>query len=212
MALTRDEVHQLAREVADLLPDPWEYETPPANDPLMYARIRYGHAPQLESEHDRPALLIYGDGYYHHPGKLNIEGAYPVGLDNRTIHADHDDYRTPAPSIGVGHARGAKVIAREIERRLLPAYLDLHSRRLLAAIREREHAEASEAQTRRLADAFGGSVQDDGNGSWSVRVNRGELYLVARVSGESVSFDRGSCTVDQLMVWAVALRCGAEAS
>jgi hypothetical protein len=71
--------------------------------------------------------------------RLDITGIYPQETHNLWL--DRDEY--PAPNITVAEDRGAKAIAKEIERRFLPDY-----RKRLAHIQQRLQDKAGARQTR----------------------------------------------------------------
>lgn len=77
----------------------------------------------------------------HKPGKLSISGSWPLTKDRNTCSPDN------TPKITVSASRTAADIARDIERRFLPDYLELHAKMII--LRDKENA-SSDAQAVRV--------------------------------------------------------------
>jgi hypothetical protein len=109
---------------------------------------------------------------YTAPGKLIISGHFP----------EHSLYNVGSHSIKVGASRGADVIAKEINRRLLPGYLaDLDRVHERIAYTANSH-EARLALATELAELIGGEVRDDDRHTETRAVTRGGRSIEARLS------------------------------
>jgi len=108
-----------------------------------------------------------GRGLYLHRrhndgGRVEIVGAYP--------HSDYHFRDGEHPSITVAIARGPTVIAREITRRLLPAYTEVLGKvHAHIAKQTADHANRTRIAERLVALIPGASIHDDGRHATTVR-------------------------------------------
>lgn len=183
------ELQALTREVAGVLAqatgDAWTY---------VERDDTYTHVGRI-ARADGPVVFVHGPSYQH-KGKLSITGDYPRDAEGQYVYVDWDDRQAGAPSIGVGEGRGAKVVASEIARRFLPAYLDRYAKVAERVAASNAHDEARKALADRLAAAIGTTARHDRGGSEvSVSVNNDGGYGDVHVSsGNSVSIDLRSVT------------------
>lgn len=148
----------LAQEVAPLLGEGWAYDT--TRDDYTWAAFIDGP--------NGARLMIAAPAYTPAPAKLEINALLPDG--SRDVLRYNENGRH---EIGVSESRGAQVIAREITRRLLPAYLeqlaDVQTR-----ITKQQHAAATRAEVvQSLALAFRGSVASNGHRPDEARFGHG---------------------------------------
>ncbi len=105
---------------------------------------------------------LYLHRQHNNESRVEIVGAYP-----------HSDYHFRAgehPSITVAIARGPTVIAREITRRLLPAYTEVLGKIHAHIARQTaDHANRTRAARRLVALIPGASIHDDGRHATTVR-------------------------------------------
>jgi hypothetical protein len=135
------------------------------------------------------AYLVHTDGpklaLRHNDGRVKIMGTWPIGAKGQHFYP----YNQSA-DISCAINRGAPAIAKEIGRRLLPAYLPLWQEQ----DRKRQEAEHSdreaEALVRRLEDLFGLGHRDHSrngrNDAMHVYFNRASFTV----------YRYGSCKVD----------------
>lgn len=130
-------------------------------------------------------------GFSTSEGKIHISGQFVTTIEGR-----HVFYRTiadPNVSIGVGINRGVDIMAREIARRLLPAYLPEWQKNLEAVNRFHKHNEVTGTIARRMAKLIGAEEAPVTDHRVSVRVYnsrelRGDVFDLS-VQGDSVRFD-----------------------
>ena len=144
---------ELAGQIAHFLGSPWIRSDAKVSDPGAYesSRFQYIQGP----DDDRIEIrLVTGS---QHP-RLQISCQYPLTARGERIPLP---YQVTSPSITVDISRGAYTIAREINRRLLPAY-----RSVLATILQRKYAADAFESTQRsnldaLAAIFGVELSPD---------------------------------------------------
>jgi hypothetical protein len=149
-ALTDAAYHDLGANIATILGDGWNC----SYEPEKYGRDRMA----LNGPDD--AEIVVWRARYGHDGKLDIHGIYPK---NETYDVKH-------VRIGVGETRGPAVVAREIQRRLLPDYLPELARIKADNARRADNHGARLALAKELAALIKGSVNDDSRSSHT-RVN-----------------------------------------
>lgn len=159
--LTDDDFRTLASDVAAALGDGWRSEY----DPDSFGRYRATlHGP------DDAKILMWRDRYGN-DGKLTVSGSYP----------DNNAYDVKHVKIGIGETRGAAVIAREIQRRLLPDYLPELVRIKKDNARRTDNRAARLRLAEELAGPIKGRVIDDARSS--------HTHIVTYDNGLSVSID-----------------------
>lgn len=162
----------LAAEVAPLLNGEWRDRSNP------------DYAGGSITRDDGAELFLRIEG-----GRLTISGQYPVGWYQKGGRTEHFN-------IGVSPGRGAAVIAREIERRLLPDYLPEFAR-VVQAIAEHDRQEAARDDVAgRLAKVVNTSARD---GEFTLYRLPGNVYGNIRVGygGDRVRVEISGLTPDQ---------------
>ena len=128
----RPDMHALAQQIAAHLAG-WTAE---AHDGVWLAYLAHADGPKLALRQDK--------------GRVKVMGTWPVGTNGAHFYP----YNTSA-DISCALDRGPHAIAKEIQRRLLPAYLPLWQEQ----DRKRQEAEQSDGEAqalvRRLEDVFG---------------------------------------------------------
>lgn len=147
------------------------------------ARMKYGTLVyRTLDDPTGPEISVSADGYGNE-GKLSISGSFPT------------DYRpyNESYSITVSHARGAKVIAKEIERRLLPKWLP----KAHEALAKKAAWEAEKATRENLARAFAKYIGGKVEGRDSFGFYLTDKNYSRRIEGK-VSDNRVELTVSNL--------------
>ena len=101
-----DALHTLAQQIAAHLPEEWTYQ-PPVLREEEYPSER------AQITHTDGAVIHLSRGRWNNAGRLNVSGIYPSDV---TLDGDH-------PSITLADNRPPEKLAREIQRRFVPAYL-----------------------------------------------------------------------------------------
>lgn len=106
---SRELLHPTAQETAALLGDGWSYQPPDPDEGnrQFWAYITHPSGKRLTIQSS------------HNPGRFTVYGDWPKTADGVETRPGYGE--TP-PSITVGMNRGAKALAREIERRFFPEY------------------------------------------------------------------------------------------
>ena len=169
------------REVAAFLPKGWTMQEPKRDeDGNDYNRVTFQH------EDGRKFDIISN---WDHAGKFFISGDFHrMGKDGKTSGYDRMHTSKPRPSINVSPDRSADVIARDIERRFLPAFTELWlevSERIKA---QEDYERNSDDNALRVAVAFGISPDDTRN------IRRRDDYNLRR-NGEPVTTPITSVTL-----------------
>lgn len=120
-------------------------------------------------------------------GQVRISGSYPIGITTL--------YGVSLPGIGVSASRGAKAIAKEITRRLLPEYapvlveiLRRHHERELSQFRQRDVAASIAARFPALRwsrEGFDFHLYDMDGVSLSLNVREGGSISIKRLYGSA---------------------------
>lgn len=147
----QDLARDVARELTALDSEAWEYVGEDADN--------YNHVGRVRRVNDHAAMLwIHGYGWTRDATKVEIHGDYPRAADGQYVYTNHEDRTTKRPEIRVSWARGADTIAREIIRRMLPAYLErLNAVKEVVRVRD-EYADNTRALAERFAAAIGSTV------------------------------------------------------
>ncbi len=149
---------------------------------------------------------LYLHRQYKDGGRVEIAGVYP--------HSDYYFRTGEHVSITVAIARGPAVIAREITRRLLPAYTDVLGK-VQAHIAKQADDQANRARAaERLAALIpGSSIHDDGNRATTIRwyatdalIGYGHINLSG--AGTSGTFEGRSLPIATVERLAAALASG----
>jgi hypothetical protein len=144
-AAYRAEVTLLQRVAAHLvLRAPWRHAVVPDRGNPHYLRA-----------HDGPELHVTLGGF-HAEGKLCVSGNYPRDTDGR----ESAPYTSDRPrDIYISMGKRPDQIARDIERRLLPPYLEAWEKQLAAVHRRQASRAARDAAMARIAAATVARVQ-----------------------------------------------------
>lgn len=141
--MATDEIHALAKDVAKHLPG-WKYDKR-GLDACKYSTW----AAILTDGGDGTLALSYN---HRKAGMIRIDGRYPHYANNTVC------FVANMPGfIGVGEARGAETIAKEITRRLLPAYVATLAKVMTTIAERKAYHAACEANAIRLGDIIGES-------------------------------------------------------
>lgn len=170
------ELYEHAARVANALPGAWT-----ARRGEWWAEVRNDEAP-AEVLH----VSRNGDGRYH------WSGIYPRDAQGQ----DQVPYRTARPTITTGPAQPVARVARDVARRLVPAY-----RALLAEVQARideanDYAAQTTRSTDRLARVLGASSRA-GRDADRLFVYAGEVSGDLQISGDSVRLDLRGLTAEQ---------------
>ncbi len=155
----------------------------------------------LEREGSPGGGIHFSTGWGVDTGRIRISGHCdsrhvkgPAGVDHRLDAYGHGNRELGhASEITVAINRGSKIIAREINRRLLPVWRE----QFVAIQTNMDQYEKSLGQQAnildRLAAAAGKEPNNNGIGSPSIYLNDGDTYLTARVdSADTVRFENFS--------------------
>jgi len=164
----------LAAEIAAALPT--------VNGASWRLRDDDNHHPSLELHADGdllgPVLYLYVPYQKSQTGKVEISGSYPQGF-----------WPTERPRIGCSVSRGAFAIAQDIERRMLPEYLDAYDK---AAAQEAEsiaYHKRSQATAKHLAGLIPGCEVQPKHSSDDTPTLFLPHHAQARIYGDSVRFE-----------------------
>jgi len=195
---TSNELIKLTCEVAfflnvgELTPV-WEYKPLDEAYPTQYIRKVSQHECEIALH-----AVTYGAG----KGRVEVHGNFHLGKNKQFV--DIREYvngeRVPLPTITVNSSRGAAAIAKEIQRRFMPAYLPLFNK----AIEQRNSSNAFHATAfdnlKMLAAIVHADLSNLRNGEESQEVSfyrsdaaYGEIYA----SDKSVNLKLSSLTIEQ---------------
>ena len=137
----------------------------------------------------RPEIAI---ALHFRDGRVATTGIYPV--------VEYPP-NSPRPRITTAISRGAAAIARDIERRFLPAYLARFEQTLRAGIREQERSDQAQALRERVEEALGSTLSPahhaDTSSDHTLRLNSATpVYGRIRVTCSNVEFKLGSVPPD----------------
>lgn len=135
-------------------------------------------------------------------GRLGVSPVWPHYRDERGnrqyVHArDVLNYEQrkapPVTDISVALSRGAAAIAKDIQRRLFPSALPVYEAAVKRCRDNEEHRDGVAATTRRLGNALGVEVRDNGARA-ALYVDGGMVLAVS--SADSVRFEHFYCDPD----------------
>lgn len=150
---------------------------------LFFHQASYGSAAEI-------GRVRVSAAYWHLT--KGVEGGYTSPRSYGVLKYDEKE-----PEISVAVSRGAAVVAKEIQRRLLPEV-----ERITAGMKEKvaealAYQDQSQANAEQFAAAIGGKILENhghGNGrEVPVYANGDGIYLSARVGGDSVRFEHFTC-------------------
>ena len=147
-------------------------------------------------------LYISGDGY-NKPTKCTISGGLNVGPNGQYVevheNVKRNDYthweRVDPGSISVTIARGAAVIAKEINRRFLPEYFRILALANSQVVKENDYKKAKRANLVRLAAAAGKTLANDDREVFNLSAR--EAYGDVSTSEKTASITLHSLTIEQ---------------
>jgi hypothetical protein len=143
-------------------------------------------------------------GSYWHLAE-GVKGGYRSPRDYGVVKYDQRE-----PSIGVAGTRGPAVIAKEIQRRLLPEVERITAAMKVKVAEELERQATSLLNAQRFAALLGGEVRaDQGYGSARevpVYANSDGAYISARVSESSIRFEHFTTDIDTALAIGKAIR------
>lgn len=171
------QLQELGRAVAEHL-DGWAYEAP-----SDHAQRDYGsHAWCIAPDGARFALYTgYGNGC-----KVIVMGTYPQHHDGGHVAVYENGREVKDPRIGCSPARGPEAIARDIQRRFLPAYREHLAKAKAEVHRQTEYHKRTVSAAGRLAAAVG--VADKGDGQeFSFYGGDTHVYGRVRASGDGTA-------------------------
>lgn len=182
------ELTALTQGIASALGNEWEV---PLNDNNWTCKITHKLSQKV--------LYVSGDGY-NKPTKVNISGSLHVGECGRYVEVyqtakDGSGWRKQTvPTISITIARGYDVIAKEINRRLLPEYDRILTLALTQVQKDKEYKDARQANIEALAEAAGVKSPD---GKDNLYVHFGEVYGTVEVYKDSANVKLNSLTLAQ---------------
>lgn len=175
----------------------------------------------VDSDYHRSAAFVLIDGasdhtqgpafYLHafeYTGKLNIRPVWPRDERQGTItprqFLPYDERDTWTESINISASKSSQQIARDIERRLLPEYRQLHAQAVAHIQKYESHREGKREARNRIARALPGSEtgpvwanadHKDGavrynGGAFTVNVEVGNAEYVYKIEIHSLSVDQ----------------------
>lgn len=161
------------------------------------------HAKPATTMYSFPDLLIALPDKYNlrvsimaaDKGKLHVSGSYEHGL------LDYKPYNAQTPSINVSASKSAEIIAKDIQRRFLPAFKELvdNMRARKAATETAENARLSTA--RKLVDSSRGEfiLRSDNQGKELAELvpNNRRYYGDIKIYSDSASVELRSLSLDQ---------------
>jgi hypothetical protein len=138
---------------------------------------------------------LYINGVHGGKGKLHISGVYPKDRSNNCYGRSVIGYNSQPPSINVAASRGAKAIAGDIARRLLPEYREIFWKALERKATTDAYIELTRATAERLAAA---GVELRGEYKDQLHLYRSHgAYMDGNVGGDSVTMNFRGLTPDQ---------------
>lgn len=164
---------QIAREVAPLLGEGWVFDD------------RDSAGASIAGPDDAELFFYLG---YGSKGKVTISSSYPNGTYQKVWKYDRFE-------IGVSVSRGAAVIAKEIQRRLLPDYLP-ELARVRQAIADHD---AAEARRDSVAEVLGKIVGSEARGGEIRLYHSGGYHGAINVGhgGDNVRIELGGLSSEQ---------------
>jgi hypothetical protein len=157
----------------------------------------YGHYLELEGEDGSKLGLSVHSPYTH----LEISGRFHH-TDDKGRQIWSLPYNVKHPSIKVALTKEADVIARDVQKRIVPEYKPLLEQNLRAMEEWAQHENESDQVARRLAKVVGGLVEGtDRTDRRTVNIYRSKLLPEhlgdIEVSAGSVTFNHFSVTADE---------------
>lgn len=145
------EMRQLGAEISAQLGDGWSVDQA---EQFQELPVAYLDGP------DGARLMLNTD--WRDQGRIKVSGCYPT---------DHNVYRSESHDIGVSRNRGSVTIAREITRRLMPAYLPELQVSQQALQRSVEAFQARTAAAEQICAALPGTrMPDIDSGRYGYRI------------------------------------------
>lgn len=179
-------------DVATALGTAWTFE------PSMYEST--WHAGTLRHMHGGMQLSVGRITYGHAKGRLTIRGEYLAqsGIDAYDAYGERLDYH----SITVSPDRSAAAIARDITKRLLPAYIETLAKVTHQIQQIMDYRALGETTVRHLAAvADNAPYSNDGKGTYTIRLYQGPLvWGDVTVYGDRISMQVHNMAPDMAAV------------